>query len=139
MSAPRYVLDACAVIAFLAKEAGAEKVVDLLIGAAKGDLKLYIHRINLLEVYYDAYKAGGADQADRVYQKMLNLPITIDSNLDGELFRKAGALKATYRISLADAIAISLASQLNASLVTSDHHEFDTIEAVGYLSFEWIR
>jgi PIN domain nuclease of toxin-antitoxin system len=139
MSVPRYVFDACAVIAFLAGEDGADKVKGLLGEAAKGRAEVRMHRINLLEVYYDAYKVGGLEQASRIYQQMLGLPIIVDDGLDDESFRKAGEMKATNRISLADAIALSFAIKLDAMLVTSDHHEFDVIEAAGHASFEWIR
>ncbi|MDR1184571.1 MAG: hypothetical protein LBK67_07220 [Coriobacteriales bacterium] len=37
------------------------------------------------------------------------------------------------------AFSVSLAIKLNALLVTSDHHEFDVIEATGCASFAWIR
>jgi predicted nucleic acid-binding protein len=139
MSAPHYVLDACAVIAFLSGEPGADKVKSLLELAVTSEANVCIHRINLLEVYYDVYKIGGTKQADEVYRKLLSLPITVDERLTDALFFKAGELKATNKFSLADAIAIALAIDLKAWLVTSDHHEFDSIEVKGIAEFLWIR
>jgi predicted nucleic acid-binding protein len=132
-------LDACAVIAFLTGEKGSDKVRTLLEYAAEGTSELHMHRINLLEVYYDTYKVGGREQADRILEQILNLPITIVDDLDDDLFRKSGELKATSRVSLADALALALAIKLDASLVSSDHHEFDVIQAAGLATFEWIR
>jgi len=133
------VLDACAVIAFLTGEEGADKVKALLEAAAGSTTEIHIHRINLLEVYYDTYKVGGSEQADRIYKKILALPIIVEDVLDDALLFKAGELKAMNRISLADAVALALASRLGAALVTSDHHEFDAIKAAEHFSFEWIR
>ena len=139
MSSECYVLDACSVIAFLTGEEGAERVRDLLDAAVESTAEIHIHRINLLEVYYDTYKAGGSEQADRIYKMILALPISVEDVLDDALLYKAGELKAMNRISLADAVALALASRLGAALVTSDHHEFDAIEAAEHVSFVWIR
>jgi len=53
--------------------------------------------------------------------------------------RYAGEFKRNYRVSLADSVALGLAQQLNAYLVTSDHHEFDPIDRDGKARFWWIR
>jgi len=139
MRVTHYVLDACAVIAFLTGEEGAERVKNLLEAAAESSAEVHIHRVNLLEVYYDTYKVGGSEQADRIYKKIFALPISVEDALDDTLLYRAGELKAMNRISLADAIALALTSSLGAVLVTSDHHEFDTIEATERISFMWIR
>jgi len=139
VSRKHYVLDACAVIAFLAGEEGADKVKDLLDAAAESMAVIHVHRINLLEVYYDTYKAVGPEQTDTIYKKILDLPISVEDVLDDTLLYKAGELKAMNRISLADAVALALANRLSATLVTSDHHEFDAIEVAGHISFAWIR
>jgi len=47
--------------------------------------------------------------------------------LTDEVFYEAGKLKATNRISLADAIAIAEANVRDVELVTCDHHEFDDL------------
>ena len=39
----------------------------------------------------------------------------------------------------ADAVALGLASTRQAPLATSDHHEFEPIEAAGSSRFLWIR
>jgi hypothetical protein len=52
---------------------------------------------------------------------------------------EAGRLKSSYKISLADSIALAEASISNGMLITADHHEFDTIEMNERLLFFWIR
>lgn len=70
---------------------------------------------------------------------LYSLPITVVEALDRQLMQNAGAFKAAYRISLADSVALGLAQQLNAQLVSSDHHEFDQIEADAKARCFWIR
>jgi PIN domain nuclease of toxin-antitoxin system len=47
-----YIIDACAVIAFLSKEPGAMEVHSLLRRAEIGEAQVFMHNLNLLEVYY---------------------------------------------------------------------------------------
>jgi PIN domain nuclease of toxin-antitoxin system len=47
-----YVLDACALVAVLKGENGAEAVDDLFQRAVQGDAALSMSIVNLLEVYY---------------------------------------------------------------------------------------
>lgn len=46
-----YILDACALIAFLTDEPGGELVEHFLSQSAKGTTTILMHRVNLLEVY----------------------------------------------------------------------------------------
>jgi len=59
--------------------------------------------------------------------------------LDDLVFFEAGRLKATYGISLADAIALGLASSAGEPLITSDHHEFSAIEQNENIAIMWFR
>jgi PIN domain nuclease of toxin-antitoxin system len=44
------------------------------------------------------------------------------------VFKEAGRFKATYKVSLADSIALAEAKEKRIPLVTCDHHEFDRIQ-----------
>jgi predicted nucleic acid-binding protein len=57
---------------------------------------------------------------------------------DGNLF-EAGRLKAGYKISIADSIALATAFIYESELVTCDHHELDVIESKENIKFFWIR
>jgi hypothetical protein len=48
-------------------------------------------------------------------------------------------LKTSYKISLADSVAFAEASIYGGSLVTADHHEFDSVEKGENINFVWIR
>ena len=58
---------------------------------------------------------------------------------DEAIFEEAGRLKASYRISLADAIALAQTLISGGELLTADHHEFDVIEKHENIRFNWIR
>ena len=59
-----YVLNACALIALLQDEPGADKVSEVLNAANKGEATIIMHKANLLEVYYDAYRYRGKEQVE---------------------------------------------------------------------------
>ena len=134
-----YVIDACALIAFLADEEGAGKVEGILKEAEKGKCKLFMNRINLLEVFYGVYREEGKEKAEEVLERILKLPIKIIKIIKSKVFKAAGRLKATYKISLADSIALAETFTKKALILTADHHEFDEIEGKEKINFSWIR
>jgi len=135
-----YVLDACAIIASLKNEEGTDKVENIFISQKKSnDIKIVMTKINLLEVYYDIVKRCGEASAKSVLAEIKRNPIKIISQFPNSVFFEAGKLKAKYKISLADSIALATAYLQKGALVTSDHHEFDVIEKNEKISFCWIR
>jgi len=134
-----YVLDACAMFAVLSKEEGWEKVAEIYKKAALGEINLYIHRLNLLEVYYGLLREYGKERADGFVDDIKQSPIVVNREISDEIFLEAGRLKATYKISLADSIALAQAIISGGSLLTSDHHEFDVIEGKEDIKFAWVR
>jgi predicted nucleic acid-binding protein len=134
-----FVMDACALIAFLADEEGADRVEGVLTDAKNGKCQLYMNTINVLEVFYGVYREDGKERAEEVLEKIAGLPIKVIGTLKKGVFKEAGRLKATYRISLADSIAASEALIKKARLMTSDHHELDEIEDREKIDFYWIR
>lgn len=134
-----YVLDACAMVAFLRDEPGADNVVVVLTNARDGKCKVYMNVINLVEVYYDIYRTVGKVNADEQIDMIKKLPIVIQTEITDKIFAEAGRLKASYKISLADSFALAQAIVSGGELLTSDHHEFDVIEAKEDIRFLWIR
>ena len=134
----RYVFDACALIAYLNDEIGAKVVEDLVALALQERVQLYVAAVNVYELFYDCLKRDAAT-AVQLVGDIYSLPLTVVEVLDRALMQRAGGFKVAYRISLADSVALGLAAQLNAHLVSSDHHEFDQIERDGMALFHWIR
>ena len=132
-------MDACAVIAFLNDEDGAHKVEQLLSQGDQASNTLFMHEINLLEIYYGVYRDESKELAEQTYAKLFDLPIKFVTGLRENVFKEAGRLKAVYKISLADSIALAEAKIRRIPLVTCDHHEFDPIQVKNELDFFWIR
>lgn len=64
----------------------------------------------------------------------------IDPLIPSSLWRTAGRLKARLRrISLADCFALALTLREGGTLVTSDHHELDAVQAAGICPIRFIR
>jgi len=64
-----FILDACALIALLAGEHGAEGVKKIIQDAVDGDITVKINQINLLEVYYKVCNVYNQDEANRTMKK----------------------------------------------------------------------
>ena len=59
----KYIIDACALIAYLRDEDGAERFKELLYNKKK---QLCMHAINLGEVYYDSLRISNIKKANEV-------------------------------------------------------------------------
>ncbi len=130
-----FVLDACAIIALLRNEAGAETAERLLL-----EQKCMAHAVNLCELYYDFLRAEGENVAIEAINDLEKFGLIFREDMDLEFWKEAGSYKATIkRVSLADCFAITLANREQAILVTSDHHEFDRISKQGICQVMFIR
>jgi len=135
----KYVLDACALLAMLRNESGADKVAATINAANEGEAEVTMHKANLLEVYYDLYRTLGKEKAALVLGEIKKRPIKINAEITDEVFEEAGRLKALYKISFADSFALAQSIIADGELLTSDHHEFDAIEGKESVRFQWIR
>ena len=88
-----YVLDACALLALLRNEPGADIVADALNTAVNGETEIIMNKVNLLEVYYDLYRTLGKDKADEILTEIKKRPLTINAEITDEIFEEAGRLK----------------------------------------------
>jgi predicted nucleic acid-binding protein len=137
--ANKFVLDACAVVALVKDEVGADIVEKILKDVDAGKAAAYMNKLNLFEVFYGVRRDEGLAKAQEVYDMIQRLPIIIIDGIVDEVFLESSRIKSSYRMSLADAIALGEASVMGASLITSDHHEFDVIEENEPIKFMWIR
>jgi len=131
-----YGLDACAVIAYLRAEPGAEILKALI---EQPTTLLAMHVCNLGEVYYDFFRDSGLPAAQTAWTNTLALPLTLRRDTDDAFIQRVGVIKVEERVSFADAFALALAERLNVPLITTDHHEFDAIEQKGHFRFLWLR
>jgi PIN domain nuclease of toxin-antitoxin system len=135
----KYVLDACALIAYIHDENGAEVMSQLFAEASKGVSLVTIGKTNLLEVHYGISRDFGLQVADDILTRTTTLPLQINDFISNDLLREASRLKVSYKLSLADALALGLASVSAAAIVTADHHEMDSVDEREAIEFCWIR
>lgn len=132
-----YIFDACAIIALLDAEPGAEVVEALL---ADESHRCVVHLLNVCEVYYHVYRRTDRRRADKLRGVLERYGFEIEDSLVPALWQEASQLKAEWRrVSLVDCFAVALAIREKATLVTSDHHELDPIAAAGLCPFRFIR
>jgi len=136
--AASFVLDAWAVLAWLAGEASAPRVERELRAAEARGLRLHLSVINAGEVYYRQAKAAGTDVADRLLADLRSgaLPIRMADAHDRRVWQ-AAHLKAKYPIAYADAFAGALAQELDLPVLTGDP-DFRVLEQAGECRVEWL-
>lgn len=123
-----YVLDTFAVVAFFRGEKGADEIEKLLVDALHERHQLYLCSYNAGEIYYATWRKDGKAIADACRTKLLQLHITI-VEADLQLTFEAAAIKATHKLSYADAHAAALALHFNATLLTGDK-EFNNLKDI---------
>ena len=134
-----FVFDACSLIALLSNEDGADVVKDLLQKATNGEIKILMHKINFLEVYYYIYKKYSEKTALKLLNDVKITPIKINTEITDDILIKAGRLKSLYKMSLADSIGLAETIINNGYFVTADYHELEIIQEKEKIGIVWIR
>jgi len=131
------IFDACALIAYLRDETGAETVETLLLDKSNTG---YAHAINLCEVFYDFRRESGESAAQQAIQKLLSIGLITRNTMDNPFWQQAGRCTSELRrVSLADCFCITLAQRLEGFVVTADHHEFDIVAEKNIVPVKFIR
>lgn len=125
MSNKIYILDTSALLTFIEDEEGAESVESLLIEAEKGNVTVYLSFISLTEVFYITKKERGEQEASERLGLIKSLAVHIMES-EEPLNIMAGALKADYRISLADAFIAALC-QYHQGIIVHKDPEFEQL------------
>lgn len=131
-----YVIDACALIAYLREEQGSDKLCKLLKDRKNS---FFMHSINIGEVYYDSLRISGEEKAQELFDDIAKLPINVIWTLDIPFINLVGKYKTSYKISYADSFVLALAEREGGIVISTDHHEFDPLEDAGVLRFSWLR
>lgn len=131
------ILDACAIITFLSNEPGSDVVREIL---ADETITHFAHAVNVCEAYYILSRTGNEERVRQALDGLAEQGVVIREDMDSLFWQQAERHKATIRrVSLADCFAIALANRIGGELVTSDHHEVDTIAAQGICRIRFIR
>ena len=127
-----YVFDTEAIIAFLYNEPGHEAVADLLDEVFTGGADGFLTEVNASEVFYLVARFEGVDDvpadaslrdADRDIRALERQGL----ELEAADWRLAAEVKADGSISLADAYAVALAHERDATLVAGADDDFDKL------------
>jgi len=131
------VIDACAMIAFLRDEPGAEIVERILTLPTD---RCFAQAVNLCEVYYGFLRTSDTQTARTAVADLGRAGIHTRRDMNRAFWQRVGDLKGTIRkISLADCFALTLSEKLSGDVVTSDHHEFDPLVAANLAQVTFIR
>ena len=99
----------------------------------------FISIINVFEICYDAARRSGYDDGIQMFEEIKKLPVTIVFEISQNVMEQAVYFKTNFKVSVADSIALGLTKAKEASIVTSDHHEFDCIDEAKEFKFSWFR
>ena len=130
----RFVLDSFALLAFLEGEQGMERVKEILKDAEKGRAVVFLSWINLGEVLYITEREQGLRQAREALAYIRSLPITMLEVTSQDVL-DAAHIKATQRLSYADAFVVAAAQLQSATVLTGDP-EFKSVETL--VQVEWL-
>src|SRR5579871_5156154 len=131
-----YVLDACAMIAYLRGEKGDDVVANMLSDPAH---TCYAHFVNMCEVYYLTVRSGSVADAQQAVRNLKKDGLVIRRDASARLWQAAAQLKARGGIALPDCFCIALAQHVGGEIVTSDHGEFDPLVPLGLCPINFIR
>jgi predicted nucleic acid-binding protein len=120
------VLDSFALIAYLERQHGYEKVAVLLEECASRNREVFLCVVNWGEVIYHALRTGGEKKALLVETVMEAVPVII-IEADKNITMQAARIKACHRMSYADCFAAALAIKKKCDLITGDP-EFKQVE-----------
>lgn len=128
------VVDSYSLLAYLEREAGADKMIEIFRVARDSGRDLLLSVVNWGEVYYITLREAGSERAEEVIRLISTLPIQIVP-ADLELTKQAAEFKSKHKMSYADCFAVALAKQRKAELVTGDK-EFRGVE--GEVKILWL-
>ncbi len=130
------VFDSSALLAVLRNERGAANVLALV----NSDEMLFMHSVNLVEVFYDLSRSNDVLFARAAIERFTQGGLIERTDLDIAFREDVAQLKADWRrVSLADCCGIALARRLSAEVVTADHHELAALDAANIARFEFFR
>ena len=130
------VLDACSMIAYLRGEPGGDVVNSIISNPIN---RCYAHVVNLMEVYYEFWRADSPRRAESAISDLLSDHIFPRDDIDTAFWKSVGAVKAQHALAIGDCFAIALCQKLKGELVTSDHHEMDALASAGVCPILFIR
>ncbi len=114
-----YVLDTSAIFTFTKAEEGTDIIENILNMAKKGKCSAYLSFISFMELYYITWQEKSEDSAKELVILVKSLPVQrVESN--ERITLSASRIKASHKLSVADAFIAATAIDRNAVLVHKD-------------------
>ena len=117
-------LDTSALMAFIEREEGSERVRDILLSKS-----IIIPWLSLLEIVYISQRELGEEEALTRYALLKKLDAKIIWDADEALLLNAARIKSTHSLSLADSVIAAITTQHNAILLHKDP-EYNQLQGV---------
>jgi predicted nucleic acid-binding protein len=133
-----YLLDACALLAYVKKEPESVKVKELFDRALIREIAICISVINLTEAYYGLIRNDGMETAGEIMKSLDELPLSVIDTVSRAVSRDAARFKVSYSMSLADTFLCATAKSLSATIVTKDS-EIEAAVQPERLAVLWIK
>jgi predicted nucleic acid-binding protein len=124
MASKSFVLDTSALLTFIEKEDGAERVRDVLLKQT-----IIIPWLSILETVYISQRELGEEEALTRYALLKKLNAKIIWDADEALLLNAARIKSTHSLSLADSVIAAITTQHNAILLHKDP-EYEPLQDV---------
>lgn len=121
------VLDAHALMVYLEKEPGYEKVQAAFLQAIERGKNILITSVNFGEVYYIILRECGQKKAEEIEKIIRTLPIEI-VDVDIDISREAARFKTNHKISYADCFAAALTKMIRKSQLLTGDKEFEELK-----------
>jgi len=131
----RKLLDSFAMVAYLNREAGFQKVLDVMTDAQRSGDAVLMNEITIGEVYYILRRKRGSEKAEYFLESVIpSLPLNPVSNEFDDVMA-AARLKAEYPLSFADCFAVATAKKKGLTVLTGDP-EFKKVEDM--VTIDWL-
>ena len=124
MASKSFVLDTSALLTFIEREDGAERVREVLLKQT-----IIIPWLSLLETVYISQRELGEEEALTRYALLKKLNAKIIWDADEALLLNAARIKSIHSLSLADSVIAAIAAQHNAILLHKDP-EYEPLQDV---------
>ncbi len=129
-----FILDSSALIRYLDKEAGGDRVMAILKACVEGQAQLQISALQWGEVAGNLRKRFGALEEERILSSLLPMeaevvPATADRAA------RAAALRVDHKISYADAFAADLAMDSPQHVLLTADYGFKSVDGLAKIEF----
>jgi ribonuclease VapC len=122
-------------VSYLNREAGCQKVLDVMANAQKSGDTLFMNEINIGEVFHIVSRKRGLEKGEYFIETIVpSLPLSPVPNTFDDVI-EAARIKAEYPLSFADCFTVATARKQDCTIITGDQ-EFKRVEHL--VDIDWM-